>query len=261
MQAASLARDFDLAYTQADFDRFVADWGVPPDGPRSSRAATAAAGWSTASRPLYALVTAPFARVAPVRGPVVANALLLAAAALLAARSLRRRIGPAAPLWVAAFLFASVAFAYVFWGDADLFLFAAAAAGFALVYKGDRRHDAGGACRRSTKGRTPSSPRGFLARWLGAGALLAVIVVYRPLYLVLLAAGAAGGLAVAAGAAAARRVAGLVLGAGLLAVLSMGIQWMAGGDCDRLRRPAPGDLRRAGLSGGGLPGRPAGPSR
>src|SRR4029077_20001876 len=90
-----------------------------------------------AKPPLYALVLTPFVALARVRGPGVPNALPLAAAALLAARALRHRIGPAAPLWVAAFVYASAAFAYVFWGESDLFVFAAVAAGFALVYGED----------------------------------------------------------------------------------------------------------------------------
>jgi len=229
MQAASLAWDFDLAYTRQDYDRFVTHWGVPPEGlilqnrPGNDRLVYG-------KPPLYALVIAPFVRVAPVRGPVVANALLLAAAALLAARSLRNRIGPAAPLWVAVFVFASVAFAYVFWGDADLFLFAAVAAGFALVYAGDRpfkRLDAPPP--QIYEGEDTETRGRSLARWLGAGALLGVAVAYRPVYLVLL---LPAFLAARESPPDRRRraVTGLVLGAGLLLLASMGTQWLAGGD-------------------------------
>lgn len=227
MQAVSLARDFDLAYTKVDFDRFVKDWGVRPAGlVLQSRGEGGRLVYG--KPPLYALVTAPFARVAPVRGPVVANALLLAAAALLTALSLRHRIGPAAPFWTAAFLFASVSFAYVFWGDADLFLLASTAAGFALVYKGDRRHTRE-EMPQIYEGEDTVSPRGFLARWAGAGALLAVTVVYRPPCIVLF----LPALVAAWQSPRERRgkaVAGLVLGAVLLAGLSAGIQWVAGGD-------------------------------
>jgi hypothetical protein len=229
MQASSLVHDFDLAYTRQDYDRFVADWGVPPDGlilqsrPGSARLVYA-------KPPLYALVLAPFVAVAPVRGPVVANALLLAAAALLAARALRSRIGPAAPLWVAAFVYASVAFAYVFWGESDLFLFAAVAAGFALVYgdeRGSRRADEPPP--QIYEGEDMAPPLRFLLRWLAAGALLGVAVVYRPVYLVLL---------VPAFLAARetppnrrmRAVNGLAAGALAILLLSMGVQWLGGGD-------------------------------
>jgi hypothetical protein len=229
MQASSLVHDFDLTYTRQDYDRFVADWGVPPDGlilqsrPGSARLVYA-------KPPLYALVLAPFVALAPVRGPVIANALLLAAAALLAARALRGRLGPAAPLWVAAFVYASVAFAYVFWGESDLFVFAAVAAGFALVYGDDRgSRRAGEPPPQIYEGEDTAPPRAFLLRWLAAGALLGVAVVYRPVYLVLL---------IPAFLAARetppdrrlRAVNGLAAGALAILVLSMGVQWLGGGD-------------------------------
>ncbi len=232
MQASSLVHDFDLTYTRKDYDRFVASWGRPPEGlilqsrPGGGRLVYG-------KPPLYALAIAPFVAAAPVRGTVVANALLLAAAALLAARSLRGRIGPAAPLWVAAFVYASVAFAYVFWGESDLFLFAAVAAGFSLVYWENRWEN-----RRSSpnepagqiyEGEDTVPLRSFLARWIGAGALLGIAVVYRPVYLVLL----IPAFLAAAGSPADRRgraLSGLALGALAVVVLSMGLQWIAGGD-------------------------------
>ena len=227
MQAASLAWDFDLAYTRQDYDRFVAHWGVPPEGLiLQSREESDRLVYG--KPPLYALVIAPFVRASPVRGPVVANALLLAAAALLAARSLRNRIGPAAPLWVAVFVFASVAFAYVFWGDADLFLFTAVMAGFALIYQGDRRY-AKGEIPQVYEGEGAVSSRAFFLRWIGAGALLGVAAVYRPVYLVLLLPAA-----LAANDSPpdrrGRAVSGLALGAVVLILASMDLQWLAGGD-------------------------------
>jgi hypothetical protein len=230
MQASSLVHDLDLTYTRQDYDRFVAAWGQPPEGlilqsrPGSQRLVYA-------KPPLYALVIAPFAAAAPVRGPVVANALMLAAAALLAARALGQRIGAvAAPLWVTTFLFASVAFAYVYWGESDLFLFAAVASGFSLVYWGDRRYSRKvSAPPQVYQGEDTEAPRGFLFRWLGAGALLGVAAVYRPVYLTLF----LPALLAAWESPPDRRrraVGGLVLGAAAVAALSMGLQWMAGGD-------------------------------
>ncbi|HKI04307.1 MAG TPA: glycosyltransferase 87 family protein [Thermoanaerobaculia bacterium] len=225
MQAASLAWDFDLTYTRQDYDRFVAHWGVPPEGLiLQSREGSDRLVYG--KPPLYALVIAPFVRAAPVRGPVVANALLLAAAALLAARALRGRLGPAAPLWVAAFVFASIAFAYVFWGDSDLFLFAAVAIAFALVYGEDRKETAPS---QIYEGEDTEPAGRSLARWLGAGMLLGVAVAYRPVYL---------GLLLPALLAAresppdrrGRALTSLVSGAVLLLLASMGIQWLAGGD-------------------------------
>ncbi|HEV7506239.1 MAG TPA: hypothetical protein VGS07_15135 [Thermoanaerobaculia bacterium] len=232
MQAASLAWDFDLAYTRQDYDRFVAQWGLPPHGlVLQSRAGSDRLVF--AKPPLYALILAPFVRVAPVRGPVVANALMLAAAAFLAALALRRRLGQAAPYWMSAFVFASTAFVYVFWGDADLFLLACTAVGFALVYWEDRRFLPGDEPPPQIYGGEDTEPEhrsiASIARWCGAGALLGVTVVYRPVYLTLFLPAI-----VAAWEGPPRRrraaVAGLVLGALAVAVLSMGIQWLAGGD-------------------------------
>lgn len=225
MQAASLAWDFDLAYTKEDYDRFVASWGVPPVGlilqsrPGSDRLVFA-------KPPLYALVTAPFVRVSPVRGGVVANALLLAAASLLAASALRQRLGEAAPLWVAAFVFASVAFGYVFWGDADLLLFAAVAAGFALIYGGGRT---AGAPASIYQGEDTVPAGRVFGRFAAAGALLAVAGAYRPFYLILLVPAALAAL----GLPAERRrsaLSGVIAGALVLLLVSMGIQRAAGGD-------------------------------
>ncbi|HEY4594091.1 MAG TPA: hypothetical protein VIJ61_16850, partial [Thermoanaerobaculia bacterium] len=183
-----------------------------------------------AKPPLYALILAPFVRVAPVKGPVVANALLLAVAALLAALALRRRLGQAAPYWTAAFVFASTAFAYVFWGDSDVFLLACTAAGFALVYWEDRRFLQAKESMPQIYGGEDTVPEGHsLARWCGAGALLGVAAVYRPVYLTLFLPAI-----VAAWEGPPRRrraaVAGLVAGALAVAALSAGIQWLAGGD-------------------------------
>jgi hypothetical protein len=228
MQAASLAWDFDLAYTRADYDRFVAQWGGPPDGViLQSRDGGAHV---TYGKPfLYALAVAPFVRVSPQRGPLVANALMLAAAALLAARTLRLRIGRAAPVWVAVLVFGSVAFAYVFWVHADLFLCAATAAGFAVAYGGDRSRRPPGAglpqLFAAEAAPTPAGGRRLFARWALAGLLLAIPGAYRPFYLVLLAPAA---LAVPRER---RRLAlaGLAAGALSLLLVTGVVQWAAGG--------------------------------
>lgn len=178
---------------------------------------------------LYAWAIAPLELLDPVRGPAVANALLLAVASWLAARSLRQRIGPAAPLWTAVSVFASVSFAFVFWGRSDLVLMACVAAGFALVYQGDRRYARVGA--RSPQiyeGEDTESGRGFLLRWLAAGALLGAAMACRPLYgaLLLPAALAARG---SLRSLRARAVAGLFLGAALPLLLSAALDWLGGG--------------------------------
>ena len=225
MQAASLANDLDLSYSRADYDRFVAEWGGPPDGlilQKREGGTKLAYG-----KPfLYALVTAPFVRFAPLRGALIANALLLAAASLLAARTLRLRVGPAAPLYVAAFVFASVAFAYTFWVHADLFLMAATAAGFALAYAGDGRGRERGAPPPSLYEPERDEPAGkVFRRFLAVGALLAVPVAFRPCYGLIF-------LPAALAAPAARRgraLLGLAAGAAAVLALTALAQWGAGG--------------------------------
>jgi hypothetical protein len=173
MAAQSLAWDHDLRYERRDYDRFFAQWGVQPDGlilQSADGGKTLVYGKPAA----YPLFLAPFLRLSPLRGPWIANALLLAFAALVAARAIGSRLGPAAPLWVAAWIFGSVAFAYVFWAHADLFLACLAAIALALVYGG--RAAGGGAAGES------------LPAWrlVTAGVLLGLVTLARPLYAPLL---------------------------------------------------------------------------
>ncbi|HEV7668119.1 MAG TPA: hypothetical protein VGS22_06315 [Thermoanaerobaculia bacterium] len=231
MQAASLAFDLDLRYTRADYDRFVRDWGGAPDGLILQSRTSSAPAKPGASRALtygkpvaYALFVAPFVRAAPVRGPLIANALALALASWLAARSLRLRIGPIAPLWAAVFVFASVSFAYAFWVHADLFLFAAVAAGFAVAYGGqERRRD--DPMPEIYQGEETTPARRTFWRFFAAGLLLAIPGSFRPFYLVLLLPAA---LAVPKSKRAAG-LAGLALGALLLLGGAGALQLSAGG--------------------------------
>lgn len=234
MQAASLAHDADLLYERRDYDRFVEHWGVPPDG-LILQSRTAGARMIYGKAVPYALVLAPVVRFAPVRGGPLVNALLLALTALLVARVLGRRVGPAAPLWTAVFVFASVSFVYVFWVHADLFLLCCTAAGLALAYAGEPR-----ATVRVAMSELYRPPRGVwesagpwrpVLRWLAVGALLAVPTAYRPLYagLLLPALLAARAEAVEERGGGGRRVAAVILGFVLLLAVTAGVQWAAGG--------------------------------
>ncbi len=168
MQAQSLAWDFDLLYTRQDFDRFVEQWGRKPDGlilQGTDRQEIDGGRMLVYAKPsVYPLFIAPFVRLSPTRGAAVANALLLALAAVTAGRALQRRIGDAAPLWVAAWIFASVTFAYVFWVHSDLFLMCLVAIALAFAYGG-----------------VPEA-RSRPGRWLLIGALLGIVILSRPLY-------------------------------------------------------------------------------
>src|SRR3954464_4521349 len=112
MQAQSLAWDHDLRYSRRDYDRFVEQWGLKPDG-LILQSGDGGRTLVYAKPASYALWIAPFLRLYLRKGEAIANALLLALAAVLAARTLERRLGPVAPLWVAVWIFASVTFAYV----------------------------------------------------------------------------------------------------------------------------------------------------
>lgn len=229
MQAESLAFDGDLVYERGDYDRFVDHWGRRPEGlilQSGDRGETVTYGKPA----LYSAWLAPFVRLSPTRGAATANALLLALAAVAAARALRPAVGAAAPLWVAAFVFASVAFANVFWAHGDLFLMCLTALGLALVYRGGRRPPAespaphaaaaeGGTAPVLAHGRTD-----FAAgwRWALAGALLAAVALARPPYAPLLLAAAWAAWGRPAGPLRRRALAALAGGALACAALAVG---------------------------------------
>jgi hypothetical protein len=183
MAAQSLAWDGDLSYTRADHDRFVAQWGRAPDG-LILQSADGGRTLTYGKEAAYPAWIAPFLRFSPLRGAQIANALLLAVAAIAAARTLGRTLGEAAPLWVAAWVFASVAFAYVFWAHSDLFLACLVALGLSVAYGG--RPATGRERAGHGRGGPERGGRGDLLRWALAGALLAVPVLSRPPYLPLL---------------------------------------------------------------------------
>ena len=201
MQAESVAFDGDLEFTRGDFDRFVARRGVKPEGLILQSADDGRT--ITYSKPAaYAVAIAPFVRLAPRRGAELANLVFLALAAALATRSLERRLGAAAGLWVAVWIFASVAFAGVFWRQADLFLLSLVAAALALAFF-------------PTDGEASrlASPH----RWWAVAALLALVVLAKPIYAPLL-------LPVALAARGERRaLARLAAGGAAVALLVVGI--------------------------------------
>lgn len=231
MQAASLAHDFDNLYGREDYDRFVATWGRKPEGViLQSRD-----GGQTlvyAKPTAYALTISPFVRLAPRRGAAIANVLVLALAALAAARALGRRIGPVAPLWVVVFLFASVAFAYLSWIHADLFLMSLVALAFALAYGG-------------RQGAETDPPRLAWIRWSLVGLFLGTVVLSRVFYAPLLLPAA---LAIPAG----RRRRGL-LALGLVASLLI-LASVAGNVFWRGSWSSYGGERQSFDSGTGFPG-------
>ena len=182
MQAQSLAWDFDLAYERRDYDRFRRQWEHQPEG-LILQSSDGGAHYAFGKPFFYSIYIAPFLRLSPTRGAPLANALLLVLAALAAAVTLRRRLGSAAPLYVAAFVFASVTFAHVFWIHADLFLMCLVALAFALAYGGGQHRVE--LTEIYTDARTVG-PLLYWSRWIAVGALLGVVILSRPFYLPLL---------------------------------------------------------------------------
>ena len=168
MQAQSIAWDQDLQYERQDYERFVDQWGFAPEGlilQSGNKGQTITYGKPV----IYSLAIAPFVRLAPRRGAMIGNAVFLILASLLAAATLTRTLGSTAPLWVSAFVFASVTFAHVFWAHADLFLMCLVAVSLSLIYRGSWPED-----------------RTWVPQLMAAGMLLALVALSRPLYLSLL---------------------------------------------------------------------------
>ena len=167
MQAQSLAFDFDRRYEEADFRRYQRLTGKVPD-PLILQSVDDGATLVYAKPAFYSLYLAPFVRVAPRSGPILANLLLIFAAALLLDCLLATRIGADGPLAAAFLLFFSVAFGHVFWVHADLFYMVLLAFGLCCL---DPWFD---------DAKLPP------ARLVAGGALLAVAGAGRPFYLAVL---------------------------------------------------------------------------
>ncbi len=207
MAGESLAWDLDLEFEEEDYQRFMDHWGRQPEGLillSGDEGRHIAFG-----KPFfYPLAIAPFQRLSPIKGPFVANALILVLAGVLSALSLRARIGRVAWLWVAAALFASVSFAYVFWAHADLFLMALSAMALSLAF----------GTRQTAEG------EGSMLRWVVVGGLMAIVVFSRPLYLPLLLP-----LAMAVPRTQRRRgLGGLLLGVVSVLLLATTLHWISG---------------------------------
>ncbi len=168
MAAQSLAWDGDLFFDSEDFERFVSLWKTGPEG----LILQSGDGGRTITygKPFfYPLVIAPFVRLMGVRGPFIANALLLGLASVLSARVLSRKLGDLAPLGIATLIFASVVFVYVFQAHADLFLLCCSAVALTIVFA-------------SKEPQASQATLGLILRWSAVGALIGLVVYSRPLY-------------------------------------------------------------------------------
>jgi hypothetical protein len=169
MQAQSLAFDFDRRYEGSDYRRYVKTTGKVPD-PLILQSVDDGATLVYAKPAFYSLYLAPFVRVAPERGPILANLLLFLLAALLLDCMLASRIGADGPLVAAFLLFFSVTFGHVFWIHADLFYLVVTALGLCCLDPWLEERE------------IPP------ARLASGGALVAVAGAGRPFYLAVLAA-------------------------------------------------------------------------
>lgn len=206
MAAESLAFDFDLRYTNSDYERFTSRWGTQPDLILHS---TDSGETLTFGKPfLYPLMLAPFVRLSPSNAPALLNLVCLLIAAGFGARVLATSQGNRAPSLVVLSVFGSLTFAHTFWAHPDLVLFCGLAIAFALLgeppLRADRRDGAAAA----------------RDRWaLLAGLLIGIVAAVRPLYAVaLLPALAAAG----PGASRRSRVVAGCLAAFLVAALAQG---------------------------------------
>ena len=219
LQAESLARDLDGVFEGEDRQR-VASQGVEITGLslRNGRLDEE----PVFARPVfYSAYLAPFVRLAPARGPTVANLLLLCLAAGLASRRLHMQIGSAAPWLVGLFLFASVVFRYLQTAEPPIFLLALAVSAFFLVFGLEEPVSEGPA---ELYRPLPTGTRiGW--RWGVAGLLLGLMTAYNPSY-VLLALPAVG-----AAPRVHRRTALATLSIGLISVVALSglIEWTRAG--------------------------------
>ena len=207
MQAQSLAFDFDRRYEASDYRRYLETTGKVPD-PLILQSRDGGDTLVYAKPVFYSLFLSPFVRLAPERGPALANLLLLVFAALLLECLLLRRVGADGPLMAAFLLFFSVTFGHVFWVHADLFYLGATAFGLCCLdpwFEGERLPP---------------------ARLLGGGVLLAIAGSGRPFYLAVLV-----GVLLAAAPSLrqgwGRRASAIVLGGA--AVLLAGSAWFHAG--------------------------------
>ena len=179
LQAESLAHDLDAVFDGKDRQR-AATTGVEITGLRLRDGRLDEE--PVFARPVfYSAYLAPFVRLAPSRGPTLANLLLLCMAVGLASRRLHMRLGSSAPWLVGLFLFASLTFRFLQVGEPPIFLLALAVTAFYLVYGLEEPVSEGPAeMYRSmpTRGRIGG-------RWGAAGLLLGLMATFNPVYILL----------------------------------------------------------------------------
>lgn len=177
LAAHSLAIDHDELFTDVDAARFRAAFGEAPQGVRAE----------ARSRRLEAPVLATqlwsgSLALAGESGPMLLNAIALALAALAGSYGLRAALGAAAPLWMALFLFGSVAFTAVFRWQGEILVFAAVVVAGAVVW--GRASSAAGRGAEEVYGGDLTA-RAAIWPWPLAGFLIGAAAVRHPAYALL----------------------------------------------------------------------------
>ena len=175
----SLIHDRDLEFGEedrqrlADFSRSAKDLLLEPGSDGAGRRYGVPA--------IYPLVAAPFVLLAPVRGAVVLNALLLALVAVTAAKRLSQRLGQAAVALVGVCLFASVMYRSTYLIGPTMLLAACVAIAFSLAIS----HEEPAVHGIEEVYRPPRTSSGSGIRGLAIGCLLGVVAIHHSLYLLL----------------------------------------------------------------------------
>jgi hypothetical protein len=210
LEAESLIRDGDLAFSEADAERLYGK-GWPKE--TAVELTADSQGRLHFDRPLaYPLLLAPLVWVAPLRGPFLLNGLLLVFTAVVAARFFHLRTGTSGPWRVAALTFGSVLFAYAFVALPAVLLACLTLAALAIAFSSEPY---GAERLPDLYPGDPGTPRVIL-RWTLIGILLGAVAIHHPLYsLLLLASMFAIPERVRLGG-----IAALALGAGLVFILS-----------------------------------------
>lgn len=232
--AQSLIHDFDLQFSQQDLER-LKGLSRSRDDVLLMTSSTDESSPRYNVPPIYPTFLAPVVWLAPLRGPAVVNVVLLILAVLVAARSLRRRVGEGATALISACVFASVLYRGVFLFQPTMLLAACVALAMALVL--GHEEPAAHAVREIY--RPPQTSSSAVGRGVLTGCLVGLVAAHHPLYLLL-------GLPAAWMAAPGRRrsaLAGLIIGLGGV-VLAFGVLGGSWG-------PSPGSLV-SGLEGGHL---------
>ena len=171
----SIAYDFDVRFSESDRSRSEA-LSLPVE---SLLLRSVSGSEDRFDVPIaYPLVMAPFVRIAPLRGALIANAILLGLAAMMVAYRLGKHLGQNALALVAICLFASVIYRSAFLVQPASLLMALIALALSVVF----RHEEPGTHGVEEVYRPAESPVGGGGRNLVVGVLIGIVATHHPLF-------------------------------------------------------------------------------